>query len=77
MNLYDIFIKKPELLDDPEVKLLIKHFQDTYKIVVERNRLLQETNFKMITEAMESEIMIINGKPSAKAIENIIRIYGE
>jgi hypothetical protein len=77
MKLKDIFKTNMALLNEPEVKELIKHAESEYKKVYEAYKKLDDLEFAITNECMNSEIIVKGGKNSKEVVVYILNLLEE
>ena len=78
MNKIDeIFKNNTDLLNKVEVKELIDYCQKQYAKVFEQYKKLDELEFKITHECMNSEVILKNGKSSRETLESILELLND
>lgn len=75
-SLQDIFKNRPELMEDPEVKALIDHCQNVQVRNANICKSYQEFEHRVIELAMQSELVLVKGRPAKEVLSDIIELYG-
>ena len=73
----EIFKTNKKLLEEPEVKELIKYASQTYSNLYESYRIKQEKEFKVLDICMNSDVVMQGGNGSRVSIESILELYNE
>lgn len=76
-QLQEIFKDQPELLNEPAVKALIKHFETQYNRTVQVATRKSTLNDKIFTVVVRSNRMTVKGTPSNEAMDAIIDIISK
>ena len=76
-KLDEIFKTNPELLNKPEVKELINYFEQQYATIYDRYKKLDDLEFKITHECMNSEVVLKKGTSSKKTLESILELLND
>jgi hypothetical protein len=76
-KLEEIFQNNKALLDEAEVKELVLYFERTYKKLKEAHTKLDDFEFKVMHECMNSEVIVKNGKDCKSVVTSILELLNE
>lgn len=77
MKLDVIFKNKPELLEEGEVKDLIKYCEAAFKKQLDRIDEYKAFHDKVFDELIHSEVVLKNGMKSKEVVQSLLKISDE
>jgi lipoate synthase len=71
-KLDEIFKTNPDLLEEPEVKELIRFAEHRHSICFERISILQKFKDYVLEQCLHSDLILKVGKPSKEVVKSIL-----